>query len=347
MELDEHAARGRRAARSIRWTHSWVRALAGVLGQVARDDAAGCPWRPGLAVVLGVPDAGGRHRQRRACPARPATARSSAGTARRRPGCQSSSMRCSRSARLSSHVCAAVAALEQHAGVAAGVQRAALAGHDHPDPLERLVAAVGQRDAVGLRPLAGRIVGVPDLRAVEGRGRRGDHAAAGRDRASRSRSARPANARHVTSNSGARARPRARTGPSWCPAAARSWLRPPVIAGSISTRSSAPTAVSSPPRSPFTNTLMWRRMAPRSSRIQPATAGCSSSRPRSSSSTVAPPSLLLGAAAGELPQGSVNADKGHRFLDRPGVEPKLDRSAGGWSRNANSRNVSRPGPLIE
>ena len=71
---------------------------------------------------------------------------------------------------------AAVAALEQRAGVAAGVHRAlALAGDDHPDPLERRVAALGQRDAAGLLPLAGGVVGVPELRPVERRGDRGVH----------------------------------------------------------------------------------------------------------------------------------------------------------------------------
>ena len=54
----------------------------------------------------------------------------------------------------------AVVALEQAAGVAAGVEDAVgLALLDHPDPRERGVAVLGQRDALRLLPLAARVVG--------------------------------------------------------------------------------------------------------------------------------------------------------------------------------------------
>src|SRR5215212_8690631 len=53
---------------------------------------------------------------------------------------------------------AAVAALEEHAGVAARVDRAVVdAGRDHPDPLERRVAALGELKPLGLLPAGGRI----------------------------------------------------------------------------------------------------------------------------------------------------------------------------------------------
>ena len=75
---------------------------------------------------------------------------------------------------------------------------------------------------------------------------------------------------------------------------------PPEIAGRTSTRSSWATGVASAPRSPFTNTLMWRRMRPRSSRIQPASGGRAASSARISSPTVAassgcsePPAIAL------------------------------------------------------
>src|SRR6185503_2078880 len=63
---------------------------------------------------------------------------------------------------------------------------------------------------------------------------------------------------------------------------------PPEIAGRTSTQSSGAIAVSSPPLSPLTKTLMWRRIRPRSSRIQPCSAGRSRSSVPSSSATVTP-----------------------------------------------------------
>jgi hypothetical protein len=63
-------------------------------------------------------------------------------------------------------------ALEQDAGITPCVQGpVGLAAGDDPDPLERLIAAFGQGDAVGLLPLrAWIVVRVEDLRPVEGRG---------------------------------------------------------------------------------------------------------------------------------------------------------------------------------
>ena len=57
------------------------------------------------------------------------------------PGCHFGLVGCFQSARLSSQRRAAVAALEQHARVPAGVKHAVgLGGHDHPDPHEHVVA---------------------------------------------------------------------------------------------------------------------------------------------------------------------------------------------------------------
>ena len=64
--------------------------------------------------------------------------------------------------------------------------------------------------------------------------------------------------------------------------------RPPEIPCSTSTRSSGPTRCRRRPCSPLTNTLTWRRIAPRSSSTQPSTAGCARSSACSSSVTVAP-----------------------------------------------------------
>ena len=95
--------------------------------------------------------------------------------------------------------------------------------------------------------------------------------AAGRcgDRGSRSRPARPRTRACLISKPDP-ARPPAGTGPSSFPTTSSVNSHPPVIAGSTSTRSPDRTAVVSPPRSPLTNTLMCRRIGPRSSRIQPS-----------------------------------------------------------------------------
>src|SRR5579884_913227 len=73
-------------------------------------------------------------------------------------------------------------ALEEDPGISARIHSAvALAGCDHPDPLERLLASLGQRHAVRLLPLpAGVAVGVEDLRAVERRGDGGQQPPAAR-----------------------------------------------------------------------------------------------------------------------------------------------------------------------
>ena len=76
---------------------------------------------------------------------------------------------------------AAVAALEEDAGRAACVQVVVLlAGHDRPQALERLLAVLGELDAVRLLPLAGEVVGVEDLRPVERGGDAREVAAAAR-----------------------------------------------------------------------------------------------------------------------------------------------------------------------
>src|ERR1700735_81297 len=76
---------------------------------------------------------------------------------------------------------AAVRALKQHAGVAAGIQEPIdLAAIDDPDALERLVSALGQRDPLRLLPLTARPIGVEDLRSVERRGHRRQNTAGSR-----------------------------------------------------------------------------------------------------------------------------------------------------------------------
>src|SRR5262245_56905138 len=69
----------------------------------------------------------------------------------------------------------AVAALEQNARVTAGVDEAVLfTGDDGPDPLQRVLVGLWQHQTFGLLPLAGRIVGDPQLRSVKGIGGRGE-----------------------------------------------------------------------------------------------------------------------------------------------------------------------------
>ena len=128
-----------------------------VLGQVARREplVAGTPAR---AAVLAEPDARGRYAHRQPV-----------GVSR--PGDDGVEAQPAR---------AAIAALEEHAGVAARVERPlGLARRDHPEPLERRVAALWQRDALRLLPVPRGIVRVPDLGAVDRRrGRRQDPARA-------------------------------------------------------------------------------------------------------------------------------------------------------------------------
>ena len=62
----------------------------------------------------------------------------------------------------------AVMTLEQHPGVTAGEQEpVGLTACDHPDPLKRLVPALGECHPLGLLPLTCCVVGVEDLRPVE------------------------------------------------------------------------------------------------------------------------------------------------------------------------------------
>ena len=117
------------------------------------------------------------------------------------PGCQRGRDGCSNSAAVELERRAAVAALEQHARVAARVDDAVrLAGLDHPDPLERRVAALGQLDALGLLPPRRR--DRPRTRSSARRTARSPTRAGGRSarRASAYSTGSPANARAVTSN---------------------------------------------------------------------------------------------------------------------------------------------------
>ena len=216
---------GRPGARWTSWTQSGMRVLvARLLREVAGDDAL-VAVPPGLAAVVGEPDADGRDRDASVA-GRPARARSSAGRGRRRRASSRAASGAPRTPRFSCPGEAAVAALEQHARVAARVEQpVGLAGRRSPRSARapsRRPRAASMPSACSHSPVG--VVGDPDLRAVErgGRPTRGSGRCAGR--ASRTRPARPANARAVISNAGRPARPRARTGPSSCRPAARSFL---------------------------------------------------------------------------------------------------------------------------
>src|SRR5947209_7162249 len=84
-------------------------------------------------------------------------------------------------ARIELPVGSAVVALEEDTRVPPGVDEpVALAQGEYPELLQRLIAALGQGDALGLLPLAGRIIGVEDLRPVEGVASRDQDATAAR-----------------------------------------------------------------------------------------------------------------------------------------------------------------------
>ena len=150
------------------------------LREVARREAA-VAAPPAAAAVLGQPHAGGRDRNREAV--------GISGPGADRVQAQAAAARLPFRARglvpealIDLPVGAAVVALEQHAGIGAHVQRARrLTGRDHPDALECLVAALGQRHALRLLPIrAGVAVGVEQLRPIEGRGHSREQASAAR-----------------------------------------------------------------------------------------------------------------------------------------------------------------------
>ena len=132
---------------------------------VGDDSLVGVP--PGLATVVGEPDADGRDRdeelRRVARPGRDGVEAEAAVA-----GVPVGARGVVPQAAVQRPREAAVAALEQRAGVATGVEQAvSLAGRDHPDPLERLLVALGEGRPLRLLPLSRRVVGDPDLRAVE------------------------------------------------------------------------------------------------------------------------------------------------------------------------------------
>ena len=133
--------------------------------------------------------------------ARRATARSSAGRARRRRAASAAGVGCSAERRLSVERRAAVAALEQHARVAARVDGPV----SSPGTITQIRSSAaspprGQLDALRLLPLAAGSSVYTDLRPVERRGDRREEAAASAGRASRTRPARPRTRGAVTSN---------------------------------------------------------------------------------------------------------------------------------------------------
>jgi hypothetical protein len=159
---------GRDGDRCRSCTHKRQALRPRLLGQVARDEPL-VAMAPRAAAVLGQPHADGGHREREPVRDRRARGRWSAGTGRRLPA-SSRPGRVLPQRALQGPGRAAVGALEQDARVAAGVQGpVALAGHDHPDPLERRVPALGEGDALGLVPGAVGVLGPPELGPVEGR----------------------------------------------------------------------------------------------------------------------------------------------------------------------------------
>ena len=147
-----------------------------LLGHVARDETrVAAP--PGRAVILGEPDARRRDAEREAVglagprhdrvDAQPAAA----GLPVRPAGLVPQPL-------VDRPGLARVAALEEHAGIGACVEHVVLAGDDRPHARQRGVLTLGQGQALGLRPLPADIVGVEDLRPVERRRHRRQHAAA-------------------------------------------------------------------------------------------------------------------------------------------------------------------------
>ena len=321
VELHEDPLRARRGAlEPVHAQRDLVRRR--VVGHVVRDQAVVAAL-PARAAVVGQPDPGGgdRHRQPLGLPG-PRDDRVQAEAAG--AGLPARPRRMLEERPVERERRAPVAALEQDAGVAARVDDAVgLAGLDHPDPLERRVAAARELQPRGLLPLAA-LVEVVDLGPVERRRDRREHAPRARiahrelDRLAGERAA-----GHLEPAArGSREHEQALLGPQQ----QLGHRPPPDSAGSTSTRSSGSTAVSQLHSSPLTNTLMWRRSAPRSSRIQPLVAGCSRSSARSSSPTECPSIGMLGAVAGQLLQRTAEAHDCHaRILLADVCGPRRER----------------------
>ena len=254
VELHEEAPRPGRCALDVVDAAACVLVGQRLLRQVARVEA-GVAAAPAAPAVVAQPDPGRRDRHGEAVRiARPGADRVQAEAAA--AGLPAGARGLLPEPGVDLPRRAAVGALEEDARVSPRVEDAvAGAAGDHPDPLERLLGALGQLDAVRLLPLAGGIaVGVEDLRPVERGGDAGQQPPAARIAQ-----------REVDRLPGERARrdlelrPRLPREQEDALLRANHQLRhliPPVIAGSTSTRSSAPTTVASPPRSPLTNTLM-------------------------------------------------------------------------------------------
>ncbi len=148
-----------------------------VLGQVAGHQAL-VPVAPGPTAVVREPDADRRdaHRQLAGI-ARPGRDRVQAHASGAGSPLGSRRLLPERLVELPRRP--AVTALEEHAGIAARVEMVVLdPRNDRPEPDQRLLLAFREREALGLLPLSGGIVGDEDLRPVEGRGHAGEVAAA-------------------------------------------------------------------------------------------------------------------------------------------------------------------------
>ena len=161
------------------WTQSVMVSSTRLLGHVARVEVL-VPVAPGLAAVVREPHADGRDGERDLRRiARPGRDRVHAHAACTRAPLRPRRLLPERLVELPRR--ASVVALEEDAGRAACVQVVVvLGGDDRPQPLERLLRVLGELDTAGLLPLARRIVGVEDLRPVEGGGDAGEQPAAAR-----------------------------------------------------------------------------------------------------------------------------------------------------------------------
>ena len=264
------------------------------------------------------------------------------------PGCHSGRVGCSQSARLSSQVAPPSRLSNSTPGSPPAYSvPSASPRHDRPRSARAPASPPsGSSTPLGLRPLAGRVVGVEDLRPVEGRRHGREHAAGARvahrvlDRLAGERARGHRERRRP-------ARPRARTAPSWSRPAARSSAR------LLRSRAARRRVLARRPRSssragsPSTNTLMWRRIAPALVEDPAAQRRLGVPRARAAASrTVAPRDLVLGAAAGALLERAAEPDGAMGPIPRTAGAPRGCSPPDPWNQAIRRAPCSRMMPFF-
>ena len=318
-----------RSGRAVDRRTWWTQCVSGSSVRASSGHVAGhhpcCSRSASSRRVVGEPDPDGRDRPRAGATDRPATGRSCAGRGPPPPGCHSGRVGWSQRPRFSAQVSPPSWLSNRQPGSPPAYSTpVGLARDDHPDPLERLLAVLGERRPLGLlHSPAGSSVD-PDPRAVEPR----------RDRREVAPRARIAH-RVLDRLAGERPRRRPRTPSPTSPSSTNSPFFVPTRSSVISPSCDRgkhvhPVVVTDRRVLPRELTVdvdvhMAGGSHPRSSRIQPRTDGRSRSSVCSTSATRAAVDRVR-AAAGELGERCAKEDERHRGILRPRAAARQDAS---------------------